>query len=297
MDSDKKVENQAHRGASNHYPENTLAAFQAAWECGADVIELDIQLTKDKTPIIYHDFFISSEHCHYKNGERLPHDILIKELFAKEIKDICFDTILEASCHIDIPTLEDVIAFIQASPSSKAQCIRLNIELKKDPRHPELSYSADVIVDEVLKIISRMNFETRVQYSSFDPEILQYLRNKVPESILSCLYDEQVLFYIHHAMQKPGLDYLLDFAKQIKINILSPDYALINNPLYVKKLQDLGFHVVAWTVNKKCDWEKLIEWGINGIVTDKPEELHMYLEGKNKKNSSLHEERSSQDVH
>jgi glycerophosphoryl diester phosphodiesterase len=98
-------------------------------------------------------------------------------------------------------------------------------------------------------------------------------------------------------MQKPGLDYLLDFAKQIKINILSPDYALINNPLYVKKLQDLGFHVVAWTVNKKCDWEKLIEWGINGIVTDKPEELHMYLEGKNKKNSSLHEERSSQDVH
>jgi glycerophosphoryl diester phosphodiesterase len=280
MVNNRRIENQAHRGANNHYPENTLAAFQAAWELGADVIELDIQLTKDKTPIIHHDFFISSERFKYKNGQKLTRNILIKELFAKEIKTMCFNPPLQASGHIDIPTLEDVISFIQASKSDKARHIRLNIELKKDPRRPELSYPAEVIVDEVLKVVTQMNFQQRVQYSSFDPDILLYLRKKDPTSILSCLYDEQVLFYIHHAMQKPGLDYLLDFAKQLKINILSPDYALINNPLYVKKLQDLGFKVVAWTVNQKCDWEKLIGWGINGIVTDAPEQLHSYLEGK-----------------
>ena len=57
----------AHRGVPNEYPENTLTSFERAIELGADAVELDVRLTKDKIPVVYHYYYLDMVHTHRSN--------------------------------------------------------------------------------------------------------------------------------------------------------------------------------------------------------------------------------------
>ncbi|MBM3208369.1 MAG: hypothetical protein FJZ57_07210, partial [Chlamydiae bacterium] len=172
-----------------------------------------------------------------------------------------------------IPTLEEVILEIKNSKHPRASNIRLNIELKRDMRSPHLSLSAQEIVVKVLDIIHKHNFTHRVQYSSFDPEILILLRNKEPDSILSCLFSQEILNFISTNLNKPGLDFIISFAKKNKINILSPDHTLIKDQTQISEIKKSGFKVVVWTVNDSDRCLELYKMGVDGIITDTPQKI------------------------
>ena len=110
------IEVQAHRGARDFFPENTLPAFEAAWKMGAGLIELDIQITSDGIPVIYHDFAINPDLCCYMDGSSITKAPLIRSLSLSEVKNIdCGlkpdprfkkQTLLPGT---QIPTLEELI--------------------------------------------------------------------------------------------------------------------------------------------------------------------------------------------
>lgn len=279
------MEIQAHRGARDSFSENTLAAFQAAWEAGVDAIELDLQVTSDGIVVVHHNYSLNPALSCYLDGSPIEEGILIHTIPLSEVKKV------DCGCKSDpyfprqtlvkgtqIPTLEELIDFIKASPDPRAAKIHLNIELKRDPRTPHLSLPAEQIVDLTLKVVERKGFSARVKYSSFDPEILTFLRQKAPNAEIACLFNHDLLKEISKRYRMPGMDLIMTFSSELNAQILSPHHTMLKQASQVKAMHEAGFKVVVWIVNDPVRWKELYDMGVDGIITDTPKALATFLE-------------------
>lgn len=278
------IEVQGHRGARNAFPENTLPAFQGAWEAGADLIELDVQVTSDKALIVHHNFALNSNISCYLDGSSIKKPELVRDLSLSDIKKIDCGSKTDSQFPDQkslpgtrIPTLEELFNAITSSSHPNAEKIRINIEIKRDPRVPEQSYPATEIVDLVLAEVKKKGFASRVQYSSFDPEVLIALREKAPRAIISCLFNEEILKEICKRYSQAGMDFIMAFASTLEAQILSPHHTILKHASQVRAMQKDGFKVVAWTVNDPIRWKELYDMGIDGIITDYPQALVNFL--------------------
>jgi glycerophosphoryl diester phosphodiesterase len=149
----------AHRGASAHAPENTMAAFQLALDHGADGIELDVMLSKDKQLIVIHDDSVDRT----TNGSGL-----VRHLTLKELKS------LDLGGGQKIPTLGEVFDVFGGR-------YLINIELK--------NYASifDALPLEVAKLVKAFRLESSVQISSFNPFNLPRFNAQLPEVTLGLL--------------------------------------------------------------------------------------------------------------
>lgn len=274
------VEVQGHRGAPSSFPENTLPAFKAACMAGADLIELDVHLTKDKVLVVHHNFGLNPITSCFLDGTSITKNELIRNLSLDEIKNIdCGSKVnsdfpeQKALPGTQIPTLEELIDFIKSSSDK----ICVNIEIKRDPRFPEQSYPADEIVDRVLDQVEKKDFASRVRYSSFDPEVLILLREKAPNAIISFLFGSETLKEISKKYNVAAMDVILKFASNLQAQILSPHHEILKDSTEVVAIQEKGFKVVAWTVNDPIRWKELYEMGVDGIITDYPAALVSFL--------------------
>ena len=282
----------AHRGARDLFPENTLPAFQAAWESGADCIELDVQFTRDGAVVIHHNFEIHRDAWLHRAANS-KNSLLIHSLSITELQQLEYGLLSDPEFPhqqkrpgIAIPTLDELIDAIITANHPQAQNIRLNIELKRDLRQPHLSLDPDHIVTKVLEVIRRRDFSHRVQYASFDPDILTLMRKKAPQAILACLFSEETLYFIKHHFGMPGFEFLLGFAKAHQINILCPDHQMLKDSSQIIKMHSEGFQVRAWTVNDPKRWQQLYEMGVNGVITDTPRAMTSFINGL--KSQQLH---------
>ena len=265
---------QGHRGCRARYPENTLPAFQAAIYARADAIELDLLLTRDGHFVIYHDEFINDKLVAYRDGRSLTSlGPLVYSLTFAEVKE--FDCGLKTNPAFPqqraipgtpIPTLEELFALIRTSKHPHAKKIRVNLEIKRDPLHPEYTASPAELVDRLLPLVAASGLPERISYSSFDPEVLFELRKRAPEATIAFLQENT-----------PVLDNMLETAAQLKAQIVSPKSIFIQSPEQIREMQEQGFKVVLWTVNEPEEWKKFIEWGVDGLITDDPAALRHYL--------------------
>lgn len=150
-----------------------------------------------------------------------------------------------------IPILEEVFELVLSLPQGKK--VRLNLEIKKDDED-----NPAILAEHVVKLVNNWQFSSRVYYSSFDPEVLSEVRNRENKARLLYLYSDE-----------PPLS----AASQLQVEILGPDETLLRRREDVHFLKQQGFRVIAWTVNNPERWKELIEWGIDGIITDYPKEL------------------------
>lgn len=146
----------AHRGASILFPENSMAAFQAAINCGADFLELDVRLTKDGVPIVIHD-------------ESIDRTTSASGL----VKDLTYSKIRKAG---PIPSLLEVL-------TSYGNQVFLNIELKT-------SHDTQFLVNEVLNLLFEYGLVERVFLSSFDHSLLRQIRLQNTDVFIGLLYEE-----------------------------------------------------------------------------------------------------------
>ncbi len=151
----------AHRGASGHFPENTMLAFEKAIEAGADGIELDVQLTKDGRIVVIHD-------------EKLNRTTTA----AGFVKDTAYDVIRSATASanrkeeygdVKVPLLSDVLSWAE-----KADFL-INIELKNSV------FRYEGMEEKVLEQIKRFGIEERIILSSFNHESLALCSRLAPE--------------------------------------------------------------------------------------------------------------------
>ena len=266
LNKSKNIKIHGHRGARGVLPENTLAAFKYALENDIDILELDLQMTKDNEIIIYHDKYINTEIC---SGVSKP----IKELLLKDIKE--YDCGSKKNKNFPdqktipgekIPTFIELINMIQKDYKNKSNKIKMNIEIKTE-KSIDSDYEVYIFSKKLIDIIHKYNITDNIIIQSFDTRALKDVKEIDPNIKTSYLIEEKI----------SDINELVNTSKELGVKIVSPDYKIIDKNI-VKKLQENGFEVLPWTINDTHNLKKNIEYGVDGIITDYPKKMKDYLE-------------------
>jgi glycerophosphoryl diester phosphodiesterase len=232
----------AHRGASGHAPENTMAAFQRAVELGAGFIETDLHLTRDARFVAIHDAALERT----TNGRGNVHDFTLHELHR-----------LDAGHWYDrkfmgerIPTLEEILEF------SRKNDVVFYLEVKYD--------AAWGMHHALVGALQKAQDAGRIIVISFDPSTLESVR-KLDGSLMTGLLVEQAVF-------DP-----VQMAVEVGARQLCPRFSMVTREL-VENAHRADLHVATWTVNEAADMRAMVAAGADGIMTDFPDRLQIVLE-------------------
>lgn len=234
----------AHRGASGHAPENTIAAFERAVQLGAQFIETDLHLTRDARFVAIHDSTLDRT----TNGRGVVHDFSLAELRELDAGQ-WFDRSFMGE---RIPTLEEVLAFGQRHD------VVFYLEIKYD--------SAWGMHHALVGALQSTQSAARTVILSRDPATLLSLRMLDSTVMLGMLVEEN-----HAEIVKTAIS---AGARQ-----LCPKADLVGSKL-VKEAHQADLHVATWTVNEREEMERTIAAGVDGIMSDFPDRLRAVVEDR-----------------
>lgn len=245
----------SHRGANLVAPQNTIVAFQKSMEIGCDGFETDIHITKDGIPVVCHNFTIDET----SNGQGAIKDMTLEQLRSYDFGKYKGDE-FEG---VKIPTLDE---FLELSKKMGENMKVLDIELKSE-RYGE---AGTELAQKTIDAVKNHGLFDKLLISSFDPAILVVCKKIDKNCKTGILYspDKTTGFKIS---LKP-----ISFAREIGADALHPYYAYATKR-YVKKAHEAGLQVNPWTVNKPETVKKLIQAGVDGIITDNPGLVNMML--------------------
>jgi glycerophosphoryl diester phosphodiesterase len=227
----------AHRGACSYTPENTLAAFRLAYEQGADGIELDAKLSVDKKVVVIHDQTVDRT----TNGTGRVNDLSLSDLKG-----------LDAGIHFSdryrgerIPTLEEVLLEFGFK-------FLINIELT--------SYATpgDALPESTAELVRKTGVQKNIIFSSFHPWVLSRIRKLMPGVPAGLLTGEGFLQWGNSAI-----------GKWISPQLIHP-FFLKATKNFIQKAHQRGQKVNTWTVDDPREILRLIQDGVDGIITDDP---------------------------
>ncbi len=232
----------AHRGASAYAPENTLASMKKAIEMNADMSELDVQETADGEIILLHDGSLKRTAGVDKN---------IWETNYADLKGLDIGTwFSEEYKNEPIPTIKEVIDLVKGK-------MKINIELKANGHEKMLA-------ERTLRIVEANNFLDQVVFTSFKFAEADKIRELNPKAIVG---------YIFGRLPKDVDVFTAD------VNILSANIKTVDAE-FMKKAKANGKEVAVWTVNKPEDMKRMIELGVEQIITNYPDILRKVIDGK-----------------
>jgi len=228
----------AHRGASVHAPENTIAAFRLATELGADAVELDAKLTADGQVVVHHDQTLDrtttgTGSLTTRTLEELQH--------------------LDAGSHFNpsyagehIPTLSEVFRAV-------ADRLLINIELS--------NYASpfDCLPEVVIKLVQEFGLEKRVLLSSFNPVGLMRARKLAPTIRLGLLVDANEPRWLRTF-----------FSMLTPHEAIHPSMVLASEEM-IEGQHRHGRWINVWTVNELDNIKELVHLGVEGVITDIPD--------------------------
>ncbi len=244
----------AHQGGDGLWPSNTLYAFEQAEALGVDVLELDVHSSQDGALVVIHDDTV--ERTTEGGGE-------VKNMTLAELKrlDAGYDWSPERTGEsfpyrgqgITIPTLEEVL---QAFPNR-----RINIEIKQE---------APSIVQALCELIRQFDREDSVLVGSFYDGALSEFRAACPEVATSAGPGEVRRFFILNTAFLAGL------FRPVADAFQTPEYQgdlHVVTRRFVAGAQRKNVDVHVWTVDETADMERLIDLGVDGVITDRPDRL------------------------
>ena len=221
-----------HRANGGVYPENTLEALEEMVQVDAEGIEIDIQLSKDDVPMVYHDPHL---------GRLTGRDSFVRDLSVSELKSLEVRSKSSGKGGA-IPTLDEAIAVVKGKKL-------FYIELKKG--------DADKISESVLNIIGdRLSTDSFV-LSSFDTKLIRSIKARDDNIRTGYIFASQLRRFFLNRTEKAvgGFD-------QWHI-----EKGLLNSRL-LKKAGKINREVMVWKVNSENEMNRCIEMGVDGIITD-----------------------------
>ena len=285
---------QGHRGARGLAPENTLAAFERALEIGVSTLELDIALTADGVPVIVHDPALNPAHTRDASGAFLRvtgpavHTLTLAQLQTYDVgrldpaskygQQFATQTPRDGQ---RIPALRELFAFTQ---QVAARDLRFNIEAKTDPTAPASTAPVEAIVRAIVDEVKRAGLSDRVTLQSFDWRAQAIAAQLAPGLSRAWLSSPRTL---RDARWTRGLN-VQDFGGSVPRlvkaasadgtgpAIWSPAFADLS-AAQVSEAQSLGLQVIPWTVNQSADLARVMDLGVNGIITDYPDRLRALM--------------------
>jgi len=286
---------QGHRGARGLEPENTVAAFERALAIGVTTLEMDAAITADGIVVVSHDPALNPAITRDGEGRWLrARGPLIKSMTRAELEAFDVGRIDPASPYARqfptqaardgerIPTLAAVFARVKALGADQ---VRFDIETKVFPTRPEETLDPEAFVQALLAVIRDAGMTSRVMIQSFDWRTLQIVRQLEPQM--------PTMFLTVRSRSLDTLDggtwtagrQLKDFAsvahmvKSAGGTIWAPAFQNLTADA-VKGAQQLGLQVIPWTVNEVGDAERMIDWGVDGIISDYPDRIRGVMQGR-----------------
>jgi glycerophosphoryl diester phosphodiesterase len=286
-----QFEVQGHRGARGLRPENTLCGFELALDLGVSSIETDVHLTRDGVPVLFHDAAITGSLCSPPPASPRP----ICSLTLAEVRAFRVDRNPDPqrfpnqsaeigpfarlyACQrgtdpLGILPLAELFAFTAAYAGSAgktpaqqehARRVILDLELKRVPF--SLQASGD-LEQRVLEEAERAAMLDRIRVRSFDHRsvaLIGQMHSGLRTAVLIA----------NTAPVRPT-----ELLYAAGAQMYCPDYHFVDAEV-VRQIHDADQLIVPWTVNRPEEWERLVEWGVDGITTDYPDRLLQWLAHK-----------------
>ena len=266
---------QGHRGCRGLMPENSIPAFKKALEVGVNTLELDVVITKDHKVVVSHEPYFSADFCYDSAGNTLSGNAKKQH----NIYELTYDEVAMYDCGtkgnpkfpdqekvpVSKPLLSEVFDQLEKlSKEEQYHPFRYNIEIKSSERGDnEFHLTVDVFSQLVYKVIRNSSVALkRVTIQSFDFRVLEYWHTNYPDVELAMLvYKDSPTSNLKKVSFSP--------------DIYSPSGRLVSDRM-VEYLHQQGIKVIPWTINDPEDMLKLLNMGVDGIITDYPDRAQAF---------------------
>nr|WP_139272866.1 glycerophosphodiester phosphodiesterase [Mycobacterium paraffinicum] len=272
---------QAHRGGRGETTEESLRAFAKSLELGVSTLELDINITGDGQPLVWHDPTIDPEKCAdtgpaFAGDPQYPYvGKLVHELTLAQIRTLdCGRRLAEfRDAEVVRGNKIAVLPEVFTLADSYRAAVRYNIETKVAADRPGTSAEPQEFVDVILAAARSAGKVGQVEIESFDWRTLPLVRRAEPSIPLVALYDEET--WAPGSPWLNGIDAAavgdpLIGALLVGADIVSPRYQLVTGKPYVDRAHAFGLQVIPWTVDDAAAMRELIADGVDGLITDYP---------------------------
>ncbi|HYL71030.1 MAG TPA: glycerophosphodiester phosphodiesterase [Candidatus Dormibacteraeota bacterium] len=289
---------QGHRGARGLWPENTLGGFARTLELGVSGIELDCALTRDGVLVVTHDPELNPDCTRDARGRFLEGPgAPIRALSYAQLQAYDVGRLRPGSAYAErfpaqqpldgerIPRLEDVLTLVRRQAGER---VRLALEVKTFPEQPDLTASAADFAEALQSLLARTATQTLVSILAFDWRVLaaaQRLMPAIPRAALTEQQPGEDTVRLTAPAPSPWLNGLDPkkhdgsvprLVRATGATTWGPDY-LDLEARTVAEAHALGLRVVPWTVNESADMERLLAFGVDGMITDRPDTLRALL--------------------
>lgn len=287
------VDLQGHRGARGLAPENTLPAFATALGLGVDTLELDVVLTRDGVLVVHHDRTLNPDTTRGPDGQYIPAPGQpVNRLTFAELQRHDVGRIRPASRYasqfpdqrsIDgtrIPRLADLFALVRRAGNER---VRFSIETKLSPLAPEDTPPPEVMAHALIAEIRAAGLAARCAVQSFDWRTLAVVQREAPEIATVYLTAQQRWLDNVGAGQPAASPWTAGLRHDDHGSVpklvraaggrhWSPHFGDLT-PALIAEARALGLSVVTWTVNQPEDIERMLDWGVDGIISDRPDRV------------------------
>jgi len=267
---------QGHRGARGVAPENTLAGFAAALAIGVDTLELDVGVTRDGVVVVCHDRRLNPDVARGSDGRWIgAPGALLHRLTYEELRQYDVGRLRPGSDYAAqfpeqrpadgerIPRLAELFALVKRSGNAH---VRFNIETKLSPTAPEETLAPEPFAMALLAEIRAAGMQARASVQSFDWRTLRVVEREAPE-----------IPTVYLTGRRRGEASQPAAVKAAGGRIWSPNFAELDSAALVEA-RELGLTVIPWTVNEPGYIERLLDLGVDGIITDYPERVRAALQ-------------------
>ena len=279
-----------HRAGRGLGPENTLEACALSLEFAVDFIDFDIGMTRDGQLVVTHDLILNPDITRTSDGKFITEELPICEMSYKQLSTYNVGGINPSSVYASyfpmqrsfpvarMPLLKEAIAFVQKQGRPS---IGLQIEIKTNPNRPHLSAPPEKLADALATLLKETGSVHNTEVQAFDYRCLLEIKQLNP--LIKTSYLTHPTNLAGHSLQQwkgsyPRLIHAMGGSCWGPFEMDLTQEALL-------EAQGLGLKVVAWGYPEKegtdfniVQIKKLISWGIDGIITDRPDNLTHHLQ-------------------
>ena len=290
-----------HRGARGDIVENSIEGFKYTFALGIKAIEFDVVITRDNIPVLFHDYRLNKDMVKDSSGNWLSDTgPKIFDLTYEELSNYSIESTKPDSAYFKrfknqnpakgakIPKLVDLFELVTKKENKD---VFLNLEIKSTPTQENVTPDHKTFVSLILKDIKKYNLEDRILVTSYDFKNLYELKKQNPNILRGFITLQQDLSrtkkniyedspWMAKSFPIEDLFLLPNLIKSLEGHVWSSFYRDITKK-NVELAHKHGLAVAAWTVNREKDIVRMIDYGVDGIITDYPKKVQEICKSKN----------------
>ena len=290
-----------HRGARGDMVENSISGLKYAFDLGIRAVEFDVVISKDNIPVLFHDYRLNPDLVKDSSGNWITDknmkliDLTYEKISKYTIESVKPDTKYakrfknqQSAKGEKIPKLTE---FFQLVTEDKYKDAFLNLEIKSTLTQENVTPNPEKMVSLILKDIKEFNLEDRTLITSYDWRILYELKKQNPNVLRGFItlqqdlpttkknvYENSPWMVKKYPMEELFL--LPNIIKSLEGHVWSVFYRDVTKQ-NVELAHKHGLATCVWTVNREKDIIRMIEYGVDGIITDYPKKVQEICKSKN----------------